>query len=352
MREIAARRDFSDLPAGLVLQLALSLLFVLLVIAAAPFLPNQDAAAVQALRIYCLALFPLAFYTLFTSSLRGMERMNSYALLGLAGVLLQIAAVAIFPSSGIAALAAWLLVVQVLMALLAGIFCTFQIPDYWKAWHFSGRDVPRLARASAPIALLSVLSMLYQKLSIYLISAMGGAALTGWFAGAQRALEASKTAHNSVFTALYPAMARAEPGSGKTLRLARIFLLAGSAVLALGLSFFASPLVVLLLGPDFAPSIPVLRILAWVLVPYTLNTYFTLAFVAARQERRVALALAASLLALVLLNLWWIPRLGLSGAAFAVLAAESFQALILLAQRGFQIRLIAGEKAHEFSKLS
>jgi O-antigen/teichoic acid export membrane protein len=196
------------------------------------------------------------------------------------------------------------------------------------------------------------LSMLYQKLSIYLLSALGGAALTGWFAAASRALEASKTAHLSVFTALYPAMAHAEPGSAKTFRLARILLLVGAAVLALILSSFASPLVILLYGPDFAPAIPVLRILAWVLVPYTLNTYFSLSFVAAKQERGVAIALAASLLILVLLNLWWIPRLGLSGAAYAALAAESTQAMILLAQRGFQIRLITQEKAREFSKLS
>ena len=351
MREIAARGDLSNLPAALLLQLGLSALFVALVVFCAPFFPNQSASAVLALRIYSLALFPLAFYTVFTSALRGMERMNSYALLSLVTVLLQVIVVAFLPS-GIVALATWLFIIQISVTLLAGFFCTLQIPGFCQVWNFSLHTVPALIRASAPIALLALLGMAYQKLSIYVLSALAGAALTGWFSAALRAVEASKTIHVSVFTALYPAMARAEPDSTGIFRLTWIFLLAGATIIALILSLLAAPLVTILFGADFAPSIPALQILAWMLVPYTVNTYLTLAFVAAKQERMVAVALSASLLALIIINLWWIPRFGLIGAAWAALAAEIFQALLLLAQHGFQIEFIKRGETHEFSELS
>ena len=352
MREIASRGDLSRLTAALLLQLWLSALFVTLVIFGAPFFPNQSAPAVLALRIYSLALFPLAFYTVFTSALRGLERMNSYALLSMATIVLQVAVVAFLPAGGLVALAIGLLSIQIFVTVLAGLFCSLQIPAFWRAWHFSARAVRTLVLASAPIALLALLGMLYQKLSIYMLSAFGGAALTGWFAAALRAVEASKTVHISVFTALYPAMARAESNSANTFRLTWIFLLAGAALIALTLSLLAAPLVKLLFGADFAPSTAALRILAWMLVPYTVNTYLTLAFVAAKGERNVAIALSTSLFSLVLLNLWWIPRFGLVGAAWAALAAESFQAILLMSQHGFHLEIVKRGERHEFSELS
>jgi len=352
MREIAGKRDFSRLPAALLLQLGLSLLCVVLVVAGAPFFPNQSPASVLALRIYSFALFPLAFYTVFTTVLRGMEYMNLYALLGLASIVLQILAVLFLPVGGIVVLATWLLGVQISNTLLAGILCSLRIPGFWQSWHFTRKGVAELMQASAPIAWLSILSMVYQKLGVFMLSAFGGPTLLGWFGASSRALEASKSAHISVFTALYPALARAEPGSDNTFRRMRISLLGGAVLFALILTLFAQPLVLLLFGADFAPSIPVLRILAWMLVPYTINTYYTLAFIAAKQERKVAAALLGSILVLVLLFAGLFPGLGLIGAAWAALAAECTQAGILLAQRGIQVRIPGGEKAHEFSELS
>jgi O-antigen/teichoic acid export membrane protein len=352
MREIAARQDFSGLPAALLLQLGLSALFVTFIQVGAPFFPNQSPSAVLALRIYSLALFPLAFYTVFTSALRGLERMNSYALLGLASVVPQVAVALFLPPGGLVVLAGWLLLIQIAVTGLAGLLCIGQIPVFWRDWRFSASFFAAaftpLIRASAPSAGLALLGMFYQKLSLYLLSALAGATLTGWFAAALRAVEASKTVHLAVFTALYPAMARNEPGSAGIFHRIWLFLLLGAALIALSLSLLAAPLIRLLFGPDFLPAIPALRILAWMLVPYTVNTYLTLTLVAAKHEWNVAVALSASLLALILLSLGWIPRLGLAGAAWAALFAESLQALLLLVQPG----LIQRGEIHEFSKLS
>jgi O-antigen/teichoic acid export membrane protein len=113
MREIAARRALSLLPAAMLLQLGLSLLFILIVGTGAPLFPNQSAISVMAVRIYTLSLIPLAFYTVFTIALRGTENMGLYALLGFASAALQLIGIAFVPAGGILALVIWPFFVQV-----------------------------------------------------------------------------------------------------------------------------------------------------------------------------------------------------------------------------------------------
>ena len=95
----------------------------------------------------------------------------------------------------------------------------------------------------------------------------------------------------------------------------------------------AGPLVRLLFGADYLPAVPALRILAWTLVPYTVTTFLSLAFLAAGHERPVLRGLVAGLLALTALNLLLVPRAGLVGASLAFLAAETAQAAVLGAQQ-------------------
>jgi peptidoglycan biosynthesis protein MviN/MurJ (putative lipid II flippase) len=70
------------------------------------------------------------------------------------------------------------------------------------------------------------------------------------------------------------------------------------------------------------------------------------------KERTVGWALAASLFALVLLSLWWIPALGAVGAAWAALAAECVQAGMLLAQNTLSTLSSDQGELHELSPLS
>jgi O-antigen/teichoic acid export membrane protein len=216
-------------------------------------------------------------------------------------------------------------------------------------------------KATAPIAFLTLLTMLYQRLGVTMLSLMTTSSDTGIFSAAARMVEASKTAHIAVFVALYPAMAsgmssratraeRSEPvGEGR--RSAYFgFLLAGALIISLLLFILAKPLVIILYGNEFLLSINVLQILAWTLIPFTLNTYLTLSFLASKREGLVGRALAVSLLGLLILNLWWIPARGPAGAAWASLIAECLQSVILLVSAR-SYTPVQGE-AHEFPQLS
>jgi O-antigen/teichoic acid export membrane protein len=337
IREIAGSGDLSSLPAALLIQLVLSALFIGFVILAAPLFPNQTQEAVLGLQVYSLSLIPLAFFSVFTIALRGAQRMSAYMLLNLASALMQVAAawLATRPGGNVILVVSLLFGVQLFTAILAGILCTMQIDSFWRSWHFSARKIVPLARACASIALLTVLGLTYQKLPIYMLSSMGSAVLTGWFSAALRTVEASKTVHLAVFTALYPAMAqdltpmsapdRKAPWKG-AFGVSWWLLLGGAAITSLALFTLAQPLALFLYGAEYEASILPIRILAWVLIPFTVNNFLSLSLLAGQKEVIILRVQFIGLLVLGALTAWWIPLWGLPGACLACLVAESVQA--------------------------
>ena len=331
IREIAAHNDLSGLPAALWLQMIFSGLFIVGTWLFAPMLPNQSAEAVLALQIYSLALVPMAFYSVFTTLLRGKQLMNRYAQFNLIGALIQTIFVLFFlldRYNDVVSLAIVLLASQLMLAGGALRFSLTHFPTFAQGWRFSGRQVWAVFWSSASLGLLGLVGMFYQKAGVLLLTPLSGAALTGLFSSALRVVEAAKVFHIAALTVLYPLMAQEE--TQHTLQLSWRLLLLGGFVLALCLSLLAAPLVDILYGSEFAPAIPTLRILAWVLVPYSVNAYLTLALVARRRTRVVLGVLTASLTGLAVLSLWWIPAYGLTGAAWAALAAETLQAVLLV----------------------
>jgi O-antigen/teichoic acid export membrane protein len=109
----------------------------------------------------------------------------------------------------------------------------------------------------------------------------------------------------------------------------RLLLILGIA--AAGFLFLLAPILVnLLYGPNFAPAIVALRLLACTMIPYALNLYLASRLLAARQERKVTYTFALSLVALAGMNAWLIPRWNIVGASLATLIAEMVQAGIFL----------------------
>lgn len=355
IREIAARDDMSRLPSALAIQLLLSALLIGGTFMFGARIPNQSTETVLALRIYVLSLIPLAFFTVFTTALRGQQRMREYAVLSAAAALLQ-AAIVLVPGIDLVRLCALLFAVQGILATLAGWMCRALIPIAWRSGHTLIASLPSLLRACAPFALLTVLGMAYQRLGIYLLSTMSGATNTGLYSAAARTVEASKTVHLAVFAVMYPAMAllssqRTSHGElGQSIRISRNLLLAGGIVEAAVLFTGAVPLMHVLYGAGYQGSAPILRVLAWTLIPFTLNSYLTLSFIAARRELLVGRALLVSLLGALFLNLWLIPAWGALGSAWAALAGECLQSVVLLS--GLQPRSVAKGATHELSDLA
>lgn len=335
IREIAATDDLSGLAPALFLQLALSTTYIAIVLMVSFFLSGLSADAVMAMRIYVLSMLPLAFFTIYTTALRGRQLMREYAVLNLALILLQLTAalLLVWLKLHLIMLAAFLLAVQCLAALFAGLLCQARLSLPRKVLQLQPRQAFMLLRSSAPIAALGLLGIFYQRFGLLALPWLAGNSATGWYSAASRVVEAAKLGHIAVFTALYPLMAQSGARDisefSKIFRLPWWLLLAGAVIASLGLSTFASPMIVALFGSDYGAAAPLLRILSWSLVPYTVNNFLALAFLARGQARPIQLALSIGILTLVALTIWWVPLSGVGGAALAFLCAELIQSPIL-----------------------
>jgi O-antigen/teichoic acid export membrane protein len=332
IREIAAKSDFSELLSVLILQLVLSCLFIGLVFLLAPYLPNQTSQSILALKVYNFALIPLAFFTVFTSVLRGAQRMSSYAWLNFAIPILQVIAISIFIQRGtsIVTLAYLLFGVQTFGTILAGILCSPFFQNL-KNLHLSLDKLVSLFCACLPIALIAILGIVYQKLSLTMLSFLGTASMVGLFSAGARVIEAARMGHVAVFTALYPAMANADEHKlSGTFRLSGFLLILFSTGGSILIYLLAKPVVNIFFGAEYQSSIPVLRILAFTLIPYTVNSFLSLMFLARKKEKTVLRVLSVSLLMLFGLNLGFIPHTGQVGASWAILMSEIAQAVLFL----------------------
>jgi len=152
----------------------------------------------------------------------------------------------------------------------------------WLAFFAGGS--PGLVKINAPIVLIALITILYQKISVAMVSTLDGPTVTGWFSAALRVVEASKTVHLAVFTAVYPAMAQVAYSAGKTSLIDGRpwhgsfgrpwkLLLIGSGLASAAMFFLAAPLTGFLYGSDFAQAVPALKLLAWILIPFTVNTF-------------------------------------------------------------------------------
>jgi O-antigen/teichoic acid export membrane protein len=92
---------------------------------------------------------------------------------------------------------------------------------------------------------------------------------------------------------------------------------------------FAKPMISILFGAEFMPSVQPLQIMIWVISPYVFVTYISLGLIALGFEKpvlsSVLTALAVLLVSLIFLN----SAFGLNGAAAAVLFAEIIHAALL-----------------------
>ena len=332
IREIAAKADFSEIPAVLALQLMLSGLFIVFIFWFAPHFPNQTAESILALKVYSFAMLPLAFFTVFTSVLRGTQRMFAYAWLNFIPSALQALVIFFFIQQGtsLVVLAYVLLGIQVFGAILAGGLCA---PYFSKLdiWQFSLRQAKSLFVACLPIALIAIVGILYQKLSLTMLSFLSTASLVGVFSAAARVVEAARLGHFAALTALYPTMANADQQQlSGTSRASWLVLLLISVVGSILLYGLAQPIVDIFFGVEYGLSIPALKILAFTLVPYTVNSFLSLLFLVQKKEQTVLLLQAISALIVFVLNLWLIPRRGAVGASWGILIAEWLQACLFL----------------------
>ena len=320
IRTLASDERSFTLADGLLLQLILSLIYVICV-----FFVGLFAPVPVSLKIYIFALFPLAFFTTSNIALRSHQKMKTFSFLQFVAAFLQLLAVFLlwFLHADIRAFSVFMLIVQITTALVAFMFRSSRLTS----WHFSLLRAFALLKASTHMAVIGTLRLVYEKIAIAILPALAGLSMTGIFSVSSRLTDAGKLGHLSAFTAMYPEMAR-DTGFGKQMKGLRPLLVA-AFLISVFIFLFAKPMIGILFGAEFMPSVQPLRIMIWVVLPYVFVTYTSLGLIALGLEKPVLLsvliALAVLLISLIVLN----SAFGLNGAATAVLFAEIIHAALL-----------------------
>jgi O-antigen/teichoic acid export membrane protein len=335
IRRISAKGDYSDLATGLIIQLLISVIFIAFLFFFCLMFPLTSS-----LMIYGFALIPLSFFTIFTIALRGAQDMQAFSALHFMSGFLQLAAVLvlILEKGNVGFFAVLLLTAQVLSALIGLVLCMVRIDKFFSHWKLRREGIFPLFRASFQMAVIGTLRLVYEKLAVSLLPLLAGVETTGLFSASVRVLDAAKLGHMSALTALYPEMARDRKFISQRGGFGLLLFAAG--FLSLLIFLFARQIILVLFGDPFVSSTSSLMILAWILIPYFVTSYYSLAFVSLEMEAPVLISLVAGLLLMLALLLRLSPLYGLRGAAIALLSAEVFQALFL----SFQWRSYAHPK--------
>lgn len=335
IRRIAATRDLSMVPAAVAIQMPLSILTILVFVLWPDNWLMVPPEVDKALRLYSLALIPMALFTPLSALLRGIERMDLLTWVNVSTALGQVALATAFiqPDSHLTTVAAILLVTQFYAALVLAILSFATVPDLRAGWRWSLTTLRTVFVKSMPVALLGIIGVMYQRMTLVLLTLLADSSMTGWYAAAARLADAPKLAHYALLGALFPVMAHstAQPAPANAaptlFRTALLSLLALSAGAGLFIILLADPLTTLLFGPSFTPAIPTLRLLALSLIPFTLTTYFSLRFLAGGYEKQLLALQAFAMLLFAGINLFSIPRWGAVGGAVATVCIESLQAV-------------------------
>ncbi|HZI83296.1 MAG TPA: oligosaccharide flippase family protein [Casimicrobiaceae bacterium] len=160
-----------------------------------------------------------------------------------------------------------------------------------------------------------------------------GGAQTAWFAAAARVVGSLMVLPYVYHYGLYPAVARAAGRGGGELRrlLSQSCRVAawGGVFVALALTLFAGPFIVMVMGPRLEPSAPILRVMAWVLPVALCSGHARWTLTAVGAQSRVLWAQLAGLGAVVTVALLLGPVF--EAVAYALAAVAGALTLWILA---------------------
>jgi O-antigen/teichoic acid export membrane protein len=193
-----------------------------------------------------------------------------------------------------------------------------------------------LQTAALPLGFFMIALNLYTYIDTVILGVIATDAETGWYAASYRIYEGLTYAPSILAAVLSPRLSylfvHDRPAHRHLLERA----LLGSVLLGLVLGgiavWGARPILMNLFGAAYAPAVAPLQILAggalFVFGTWILHT----AAVSTNLDRRLLLTTAVGLSANVILNLLFIPRWGISGAAGATVIAEAITVVLLWIQ--------------------
>ena len=178
-----------------------------------------------------------------------------------------------------------------------------------------------LFKEALPLALSSVIWIIYYQIDIVMLSLMQGDAAVGIYSGAQKLFQPFSLIPTALLMSLFPVMSASFKTSKdrlvKSYRLSLKHLLIIALPIAMGITFIADKIILLIYGAEFANSTTVLQILIWGLVFTFPNFVLFNLLIAIDKQKLNTFSMGLCAIVNVTLNLFLIPILSYNGAAIA-----------------------------------
>jgi O-antigen/teichoic acid export membrane protein len=286
-----------------------------------------------------LTLVPRAVSEAVQGILRGLGCYRSFLAIDLTfGLTLLVgAAVLLLRSGGL-----WTVIfIELVSAALAGLTALFfavqrRPPPPHSAW----LQWSRLVRDTLVFNVYPLVSSLYNRVDVVILSKLSGNYATGIYSTAYRAMEMFQLIPYGVLYSLLPNLTRHGLEGSERQRLERAMGLLFSAALAIVLAaqVLAGPAVRIFLGVPYAESAVAIKILIWALIPMYINYSLNIALLAAGREKVFLATSSVCVTVNFLANLLFIPRYSWPAAAAITILTE----IVLFAQNVYWLRRTVG----------
>ena len=211
-----------------------------------------------------------------------------------------------------AALMAWKLTPQAARP----IFRKFRFVNPWSGSHFYG---------------LTGLATSAQSLDLAVMTAVGGPVIAGTYGAVNRWTQPLGLLVGAFSSASIPFVAQSSSWKDAWLHVRKGMWLPIAAILAsIMVAAFSSPIVDVLIGPEYKNSASVLRILALATIPGIVNQPVSVFLQSMGLDRPVAIIMGANVIIVLVLIAVFVPIAGAIGAAIAALVTQTAVAIALV----------------------
>jgi O-antigen/teichoic acid export membrane protein len=327
-REIAKKKELSGnyLSSSALFVTGLSLvacLILIILVYVMPYTADTRNAALLA----CLALPPAAIAVVFQAGFLAFEKASyiSYGIVIENVFRTGVSFLALYLGYGLMSLFVILIVARIIMLL-------FYVAAWQKfiarlQWFFDWSFLKRLVNEWKVFALEGWLSDIFSQLDIILLSVFQGELAVGLYSAAYRLVGFGSVVATSYTNAAFPYMSQLyerskekfQQVSEKSLKYMLALVLPGVAAL----SILSDRVILLLFTNEYADSIPIFRIVIWVLVLRFLNPYLSFLLFAQGRQRKSLQVIIVSLIFYTAISLWLVDRWGAIGTSWALLLSTS-----------------------------
>ena len=183
-----------------------------------------------------------------------------------------------------------------------------------------------LLKEALPLALTSVMWVIYYQTDKLMLSIMQGDVPVGIYSAAYKLCEPFSLIPSALMISLFPLMSVYFKSSKdrliKSYRLSFKYILIIMLPIAIGITLLADQIILLIYKAPFAGSITALQILIWTMMFASLNFVLSNLLVSMDKQRLYTISTGLCAIANVTLNLLLIPALSYNGAAIATVATN------------------------------